>query len=336
MTIELPLYMQDGAYPARLDRFLISRLWDEGVATPRACKVTQRAAGANFTVDIAVGDFIIAGDDQSLQGSYQGRITATESVTIGAAPSGSNKRIDLVTLRINDPNAGGNAGNNATPIVVPGTQTTGTPVAPPLPGSSIPLATVGPITSGTASITNSIITDGRLFAGPKAPVGELRLMAIGAPSINGWLYCDGRAVSLTTYADLYAWAGTTFGAGDGSTTFNIPDLRDRVPLPYGTLGALGATGGEINHTLTTAEMPVHAHGVTDPGHAHAESTAGGLVDGTSIQPFGAAAGSARWTTTIGATTGGSFTSIAVNNAGSGGSHNNLQPYQVVSGWMIRT
>lgn len=66
----------------------------------------------------------------------------------------------------------------------------------------------------------------------------------------GWLLCNGAAVSRTTYADLFAAVGTTYGAGDGSTTFNVPDLRQRFPLGRsagGTGAALGATGGSIDH-----------------------------------------------------------------------------------------
>jgi microcystin-dependent protein len=58
------------------------------------------------------------------------------------------------------------------------------------------------------------------------PVGSIQALAYvpGAP-ISGWLYCNGDAVSRSTYADLFAAIGTTYGVGDGSTTFNLPDLR---------------------------------------------------------------------------------------------------------------
>jgi len=72
--------------------------------------------------------------------------------------------------------------------------------------------------------------------------------AAAAPS--GWLLCDGSAVSRTTFARLFAAIGTTFGVGDGSTTFNVPDLRQRFPLGVaasGTGSTLGGTGGTIDH-----------------------------------------------------------------------------------------
>lgn len=72
----------------------------------------------------------------------------------------------------------------------------------------------------------------------------------GATAPTGWLLCDGTAVSRSTYADLFAAVGTAFGTGDGSTTFNLPDLRQRFPLgkaASGTGATLGGTGGAVDH-----------------------------------------------------------------------------------------
>jgi len=101
----------------------------------------------------------------------------------------------------------------------------------------------------------------------------------GAASPTGWLLCYGQAVSRVTYAALFAVIGTTYGAGDGSTTFNVPDLRGRVAAGMDNMGGtaanrltnsgtgnpgvngatLGATGGADRHTLGAAEMPSHTH-----------------------------------------------------------------------------
>lgn len=84
----------------------------------------------------------------------------------------------------------------------------------------------------------------------------------GTAAPSGYLMCDGSAVSRTTFAALFAIVGTAFGAGDGSTTFNLPDLRGRFPLGKATAGTgnvLGVTGGTIDHTHTG---PSHAHNVT--------------------------------------------------------------------------
>jgi len=107
----------------------------------------------------------------------------------------------------------------------------------------------------------------------------------GNTAPSGWLLCYGQAVSRTTYANLFSVIGTTFGVGDGSTTFHLPDCRGRVGAGKDDMGgsvagrlttagagvngaALGASGGLQTHTLTAAQMPAHNHGVTDPGHAH--------------------------------------------------------------------
>lgn len=93
-------------------------------------------------------------------------------------------------------------------------------------------------------------------------LGEIRLF--GFPRIpDGWLACDGSSLSIANYDALYTIIGTTFG-GDGVQTFNLPDLRGRVPIGQGTPpgGAsylLGQLAGEDEHILITTEMPTHSH-----------------------------------------------------------------------------
>lgn len=113
---------------------------------------------------------------------------------------------------------------------------------------------------------------------PPIPAGVMHQYA-GATAPSGYLLCDGSAVSRTTYAALFAVLSTTYGAGNGSTTFNLPDLRGRVPMGAGTGTGLNASGtgapsgtaqtartrgqwgGEETHLLTSAEsgMPAHLH-----------------------------------------------------------------------------
>ncbi len=94
--------------------------------------------------------------------------------------------------------------------------------------------------------------------------GEIRLWPTGTAPTS-WFICDGTAYSRTTYAALFAVVGTTFGGGDGSTTFNVPNFQRRSPVGAGGSGTgvlantIGSTGGEETHTLTTAEMPSHTH-----------------------------------------------------------------------------
>lgn len=76
---------------------------------------------------------------------------------------------------------------------------------------------------------------------------------------SGWLVCNGTEVSRTTYALLFSVIGTTYGAGDGSTTFNLPNLQDRFLYGKGSTSTVGDTGGEETHMLTEAELPAHSH-----------------------------------------------------------------------------
>ena len=103
---------------------------------------------------------------------------------------------------------------------------------------------------------------------PFLPTGAVIPFA-GTSAPAGWLFCHGQAVSRTTYARLFAVIGTTYGAGNGSTTFNLPDLRQRFPLgkaASGTGSTLGETGGAINHTHGMAHThPMsHTHTVNPP------------------------------------------------------------------------
>jgi len=141
-------------------------------------------------------------------------------------------------------------------------------------------------------------------------VGELRSFAFSSLP-DGWLACDGAAVSRTTYADLFTAIGTTFGVGNGTTTFNVPDLRGRSQIGTGqgsglTSRALAASGGEESHILTTPEIPSHAH-----SEHIATSTSG--------------AGS----TWVQADRTGGTGALASALAGGGGSHNNMPPFLAV-------
>ena len=98
------------------------------------------------------------------------------------------------------------------------------------------------------------------------PAGIIMPFA-GTVAPENYLFCDGSAVSRTTYATLFGVIGTTFGAGDGSSTFNVPDLSGRVPLGVSQSHALGTTGGSETVTLTESELPAHVHEVPQHGHA---------------------------------------------------------------------
>lgn len=78
---------------------------------------------------------------------------------------------------------------------------------------------------------------------------------------SGYLLCNGQAVSRTTYANLYKIIGTTYGSGDGSTTFNLPNMQDRVVIGSSASNALGSTGGKSTAALTVANLPSHNHSI---------------------------------------------------------------------------
>ena len=77
--------------------------------------------------------------------------------------------------------------------------------------------------------------------------------------LTGYLDCDGSAISRTTYANLFAVVGTTYGSGDGSTTFNLPDLQDNHPIGVSGTKALGTKAGSASTTLATTNLASHTH-----------------------------------------------------------------------------
>lgn len=123
---------------------------------------------------------------------------------------------------------------------------------------------VGEPTVATEAATKSYV-DAQVAGGIPAGV----IMAFGAAAApGGYLLCDGAEVSRTVYADLYAVVGDTYGVGNGTTTFNLPDLQQRFPIgkaAAGTASTLGETGGSIDHAHSLA---AHDHGYTIPDHNH--------------------------------------------------------------------
>lgn len=154
--------------------------------------------------------------------------------------------------------------------------------------------------------------------GASMPAGVVMDFA-GASVPTGWLDCDGSAVSRTTYADLFAAIGETWGVGDGSTTFNLPDFRGRATIGAGTGSGLtertlGGTGGAETHQLTTAEIPSHNH----PPNT-----------GTAFRVTDSSVNSGH--SALGPTTGGSQTNAqkgTTGDRGGGGAHANMQPFAV--------
>jgi microcystin-dependent protein len=146
------------------------------------------------------------------------------------------------------------------------------------------------------------------------PAGNIEMTA-RATAPSGWLIADGSQISRTQFAKLFQAIGTSYGVGNGSTTFNIPDMRGRVPVGRDAgqteFDTLGKAGGAKTHTLTIAEMPAHNHQL--PGSLVARGT--GAV-------FRELAG-------VG------VNNVSSLNTGGSAAHNNLQPYRVLN-FIIKT
>lgn len=208
--------------------------------------------------------------------------------------------------------------------------------------NTTPLMTIGPteVSIEDLDVVNLTVTGSFSVASARL-VGEV-VDYCGAAAPALWLLAFGQAISRTTYASAFGVLGTTFGAGDGLTTFNLPDYRGRIGVGKDNMGGstagritaagcgitgttLGATGGLETHVLVTAELAIHSHGINDPTHSHtiaptAAQTSGGAAAG------GGATGSAAGA----AATAAAATLVTIQNTGSGTAHNNTQPTLIVN------
>lgn len=281
-----PLYLQTKSYDARSDRKALADIISPGVVGVGHFAVT--ATAGNRDIGIAAGWAYILGQNIPDQGMYRQYISLNQVLTVPANGSG-NPRIDTVILRIMDDAADSSGFNEPRIEIVPGTPTAGADLNNTNgkanlttlgegSKSVLALAYVLVPTGATVLTTVGNIKDirprasvgsGQSFGG--LPIGAtLEWNATAVPSGGFYLTEDGSAISRTVYAGAFAILGTAHGAGDGSTTFNIPDSRGRVPVGYAPSGGhadvstMGATDGLALGVRRTR----HKHTVTDPGHAH--------------------------------------------------------------------
>lgn len=182
-----------------------------GTGVVSGCAVTAQGS-PNMTVAVAAGTVAVAGATVAVTG---GNVTITTA-------NATNPRFDLIC-----------ADNTGVKSAVAGTAAAN-PVFPS-PAGKVVLAAVR-VPAAVASINAAKITDKRVapVVVPQAvPTGALQSY-VGGVAPAGWQLCDGSAISRATYSILFALIGTAYGVGDGSTTFNVPDLRGRIPVGLGT------------------------------------------------------------------------------------------------------
>jgi microcystin-dependent protein len=146
------------------------------------------------------------------------------------------------------------------------------------------------------------------------PIPAGAMMAWGSDTIpSNWLLCDGSAINRSTYASLFAAIGTQYGNGDGTTTFNLPNIKGRTivgkDVSQTEFDVLGETGGAKTHTLTVAQMPAHTH-TQYPIDWYVVPTNTNTSRGGTVLP--------------------QSNTVPTGSTGGGGAHNNLQPYIVLN------
>lgn len=189
------------------------------------------------------------------------------------------------------------------------TNTSGT-----LPTDGLKIAKVTTSSGAVTAVAQVNQTDTFKYA--FQPTGSVEMYAGQYNNIpTNWLLCDGSAISRTTYKDLFDVVGIQFGNGDGSTTFNLPDLRAKFPRGANASANPGNTGGADSVTLTTSELPAHNHSVSDPGHTHTAN----VGDTSGGDNYIRAQISNAWgTTSVNSNT----TGISIGNTGGGAAHEN--------------
>jgi microcystin-dependent protein len=249
--------------------------------------IVKRAIGSQGTAIASAATTAIGAPGTALYTTITGTTTITSFGTVSAG-----------TLRIIEFGGALTLTQNATSLILPGGANITT--------AASDIALMISKGSGNWKCLSYIRASGLpVLADTIVPSGAVMPYA-GTSTPGGWQLCYGQAISRTTYAALFAVIGTTYGAGDGSTTFNVPDLRGRVVAGQDDMGGasanrltgqsggvngdtLGATGGAETHTLTIAQIPAHTHDVT--AYAATAGSTGGIQRtsvGVSPQQFEAA------------------------------------------------
>jgi len=147
-------------------------------------------------------------------------------------------------------------------------------------------------------------------------IGEIRMFGGNFAPVD-WAFCEGQVLSISEFSALYNLIGTTYG-GDGTTTFNLPDLRGRLPMHLGTGYVIGQPGGTEQVTLTTQQIPSHSHVVAAKTAGNASSPSGAVYGGDSTSIYSTKAPSTP------------MNAAMIGIGGSGLPHENRMPFLAVS------
>lgn len=315
----------------------------EGVIDPAGWKVGAHSTAGQMKVDVAAnrGLAVVEGDAVTNQSRY---VVAPHSSTITLdvpAADPTLPRVDRVVLRVYDAAHDGSGRSAARVELLRGTPSTGATRdnrtgQPALPGSCIELAVVV-VPPAATSITIAAILDVRQYAIAAASIGEQRFLS-GATVPPGFVPGDGRQIRRDQHPRYVAEVGNAQGAGNGSTTVNVADMTDRVPLGKSGTRALGSRGGETQEALTTAHMPKHGHGsqtgTMDANWQHGHdlalpyASAGGVASGSGVPTHNG--------DPVGGNLTGAVASVDLNHRhlipdeGGDQPHNNMQPYTALT------
>jgi microcystin-dependent protein len=192
-------------------------------------------------------------------------------------------------------------------------------------------ATIG----GSALVSNNVSVGGIISGIGSTPIGSVTAFA-GSAAPAGWLLCNGSPISRTIYSQLYSIIGTAYGIGDGSSTFNIPNLQQRVPVgldPASGFNPLGHSDGEVTHLLTSSESGLPAHTHTTNSHSHGLTLSANNGSGDTVGSGGVAltnTGTSFNAGGLGSANGETVTVNSVAAANAAVSHNNMQPYLIMN------
>lgn len=307
-----PLWLQTKSYDARSLRKPFADLLSPGVEDVSSFNVS---INSGLQLSIAAGTAYVPGLNVADQGMYRVYTTAAVLVT-AQAHHATLPRLDQVIIRVMDSTHDASGFNEARIEIVPGTPTSGATLTNRSGAAN--LTTLGeasknvlhlfdvlvPAGSGAVTLRDKRV-NARLAIQGALPAGtSIEYNGAGTPT-GGFLPEDGSAVSRFTYSELFAAISTLWGAGDGSTTFAVPDKRGRVSVGKGT-HADHATVGQTDALAVASRRIKHRHTVTDPGHVH---TFNGTVKNDANQPFSMNAG--------GSTTFGDANNVSINSASTG-------------------